>query len=185
MFRAYQWVEYNAIVERRKKKEPGKYLTILYENLVIDTATTMKSVCDHLNISFSANMTENKSPDWLNTFQERKGVTDKEKTIHRNLLKPIDISNVGKWKNKMDPRDQTIAEVVAGDFAKKIYGYDIDNNRDNKPVKISSFDLLKGKYLYFLWQGFAQLKARSFRFNLFYSKLKRKVNKKVPIWEYF
>jgi len=184
LFRTYQWLAFNSIVEKRKKREPGKYLTILYENLVSDPEGTMKTVSEYLNISFTTDITQNKSPEWLDTHYKKIGVTGDRQLIHRNLLKPINTTNVGKWKNKMNPYDQTIAELIAGDFAKKMYGYDIDSNKNNKPVKISSFRLLIGKYTYYLWQAFARLRTKSFRFNLFYSKLKRK-NKKVPIWDYF
>jgi hypothetical protein len=184
LFRACQWVGYNSIVEKRKEIEPGKYLTILYENLVSNTEGTMKLVCEYLDISFAGTMTQNQSPDWLKAHQERMGIAENERMIHRNLMKPIDTSNVGKWKNKMDPYDQMIAEVVTGSFAKKMYRYDIDSNRNNKSLKVSPFTILKGKCVYLIWQEFTRLKAKSFRFNLFYSKLKRK-NRKVPIWEYF
>lgn len=184
-FRACVWVGFNSIVEKRKKKEPGKYLTILYENLVADAEGTMKLVSDYLNIPFTSAMTQNKGPEWLIAHHERKGSADMEKIIHRNLMKPIDTSNIGKWKNKMTPYDQTIAEVLTGDFAKKVYGYDVDSSRNNKPVKISLFTILKSRFLYLIWVNFTRLRAKSFRFNLFYSKLKKRFNKNIPLWEYF
>jgi hypothetical protein len=185
LYRANQWLGYNSIVEKRKQKEPGKILTILYENLVTDTEGTMKKVCDFLAIPFTPSITQNKEPEWLNAHLERTDVTEKETLIHRNLLKPINASNIGKWKNKMNPYDQAVTEIVTGDFAKKMYGYDIDNNRQNKPVKVSILNLMKGKLVYYTWQEFTKLKFKSFRFNLFYSKLKRRWNKNVPLWEYF
>ncbi|HTA26360.1 MAG TPA: sulfotransferase [Bacteroidia bacterium] len=179
-FRAYQWVAFNSIIEQSKKKVPEKYFTVLYENLVTDTEKTMKLVCDYLNISFTTTMIQNKGPEWLNTHVETIGVTGAKKFVHRNLLQPIDTSHVGKWKNKMSLYDQVLTEVITGDFAKKLYGYDIDGNRNNKPIKISSITLLKGKYFYIICQELIRLKMKSFRFNLLYSLLKRKTNKKLP-----
>lgn len=183
-FRAFQWISYNSIVEKRKKSEPDRYLTVLYEDLVRDTERTMKAVCDFLHIPFYKAMIQNRIPVWLNSHAERKGL-DREKMIHRNLLKPISISNIGKWKNNMLPYDQAITEIITGDFAHKIYGYEIDSNRKNKPVKISWFTLLKGKWVYYIWQNFTQLKAKSFRFNLFYSRVRKRLKKNVPLWEAF
>jgi protein-tyrosine sulfotransferase len=182
VFRAYQWVKYNEIVEERKKKEPSKYLTVLYEKLVENTEGTMKSVCEFLQVPFVNEMVQNQGPEWLTTHQERKGIVESDKMIHRNLLKPISTSNIGKWKNKLDPYDRAVTEAITADFARKVYGYEID---ENKSIKISSLALLKGKYKYNAWQKFTRLKAKSFRFNLFYSKLKRAINSKIPIWEYF
>jgi protein-tyrosine sulfotransferase len=182
VFRAFQWLKYNALVEERKKREPKKYITVLYETLVEKTEGTMKEVCEFLHVPFVSEMVQNKGPEWLTTHQERKGIVDNDKMIHRNLLKPISASNIGKWKNKLDPYDQAVTEAITADFARNVYGYDID---ENKSIKISSLSLLKGKCMYAAWQWFTQLKAKSFRFNLFYSKFKRMINKKIPIWEYF
>ena len=184
-FRAYQWLSYNMIVEERKKKEPSKYYTVLYENLVRDTEGTMKLICNFLHIDFEGTMVQNNAPQWLNSHIERRGITDKDKLIHRNLLKPINTSNVGKWKNKMTPNDQAITEIITGDYAHKVYGYDIDGNKDNKPVKISWLVMLKGRCLYYSWVWFSRKKATHFWFNLYYSRLKRKLMKNIPVWDYF
>jgi protein-tyrosine sulfotransferase len=185
IFRANQWLRYNEIIEERKKKEPGRYLTVLYEKLVGNTEATMKLVCEYLQVPFVNGMVQNQSPEWLTSHQERVGVTDKENTIHRNLLKPINTSNVGKWKNKMNPYDQAVTEIITGDFAKKNYGYEIDSKQSDKSIKVSSLSLLKGKFIYNTWQKFTQFKTSSLRFNLFYSRLKRAIYKNTPIWEHF
>ena len=182
-FRAFQWVAFNRIVEKRKKKEPGKILTILYETLVNDTAETMKKVSDFLQIPFEDSMTQNNVPVWLDSHIKRKKIENTDEMIHRNLLKPINTSNVGKWKGKMTLLDQTLTEIITSDYAHKTYGYESGNKKEQ--VKVSPLSLIKSKIIYYIWQNFTQLKAKSFKVNLLYARLKVKRNKNTPPWEYF
>ncbi len=184
-FKAFKWLAFNTIVEGKKKKDPERYFTLLYENLVNDTEATMKDLSSFLNIPFSASMAQNKSPEWLNAHLEKNVLTENAKPFYANLLKPINPSKIGNWKNHMDVYDQTLAEIITGDFAHKMYGYEIDSNHKNKPVKISAYSLFKGNCLYFFWQMFKQVKVKSTRLNLLYARFRIMLNPNVRISKFF
>ena len=171
-FRAFKWMAFNLIVEKRKRKNPDNYFTLKYEILVNDTEATMRSICDFLKIPYVDSMSQNKSPVWV----KETIVPENAKPFISNLSKPVNTSRVANWKNKMNIRDLALTEIITGDFANKTYGYEIDFNRKNKPVKISISSLLKGRFVYYIWQNFKQLKAKSLRFNLFYVRLRVKLN---------
>jgi hypothetical protein len=115
-------------------------------------------------------------PEWLDVHLKNNVVSETTKPFYANLLKPVNTTKIENWKTGMNIYDQTITEIITGDFAKKFYQYDIDSNKTNKPIKISFFTLLRGKIIYYAWQKFKQLKAKSFRFNLFYGRLRVKLN---------
>jgi hypothetical protein len=184
LFNAQKWLSYNKIVENYKVKMPDRFHTIIYEKMVTDTETIMKSLCEFLKIPYMTIMIENVFPEWLNAHLERKGTLKREETAHKGLLSPINTSNVGKWKNKLSLYDQAAIETITADFANKVYGYDIHLDPNNS-IKIPVLRVLKAKCRYFAWQTFSQLKYKSFWFNLMYTRRKQKRFKNMPIWEYF
>ncbi len=185
IFSAQKWLGFNQLVERKKKKMPEKFYTIIYENMVTETEDIMKGLCAFLKVPYSEAMIQNVFPEWLSAHLERKGNVDRKNMVHTGLLAPINTSNVGKWKNKLSAYDQAATEAITADFAKKTYGYDISIDPNSK-IKISGFKILKGKCLYYLWQAFTQARYKSFAFNLMYSKRKqKKKGKDLPMWEYF
>ncbi len=151
-FKAHKWVAFNSIVEERKKEEPDRYFTIKYETLVNDTESIMKSLCDYLKIPFAATMSQNKMPEWLNAHLKNNVVSETTKPFYANLLKPVNTTKIEHRKTGMDPYDQTITQIITGNFARKMYGYEIDSNKADKPIKISLFTLLRGKAVYYAWQ---------------------------------
>ncbi len=185
IFSAQKWLGYNKIVEGFKKKMPSRFYTVIYENMVTETEEIMKGVCSFLKVPYSTAMIENVFPEWLSAHLERKGNIDMKNMVHTGLLSPINTSNVGKWKNKLSAYDQAATEAVTADFARKTYKYDISIDPNNA-IKISGFQIFKGKILYFLWQNFTQARYKSLKFNLMYSKRKqKKKGKDLPVWEYF
>lgn len=187
LFRAYQWLAFNKIVEREKRKSPGRYFTVLYETLVQDTEGTMKKICDFLQIPFSDPMTRNVTPAWLSSHLERRGMSEKGPFMHKSLTEPVNTSNVGKWKRGMDPFARVVTEIVTSKFAKEQYGYDISFTPAENTIKVSPFRLLKGKVLYYTWQTFIRMKFKSLRVNLAYLKLKKAIKGEANIraWEHF
>jgi protein-tyrosine sulfotransferase len=185
VFRAYQWVGFNQIIEQKKKSLPERFFQVKYENLVENPEKVMQSMSKFLEIPFSAEMTQNKKPEILEAQLAQSGMEKKGGEIHKELLRPVNTSNIGKWKKGMTEFDRKVTETITSDYATRTYGYEIYPDPDNKII-VSRFQLLKGKCLYHIWQKFTRLRFKNFQFNLLYSKVKRAIKKeKLPLWEYF
>lgn len=185
IFRAYQWVAFNSIIEATKKKLPGRFFSLKYEELVNETEKTMRGLCGFLNIPFIPEITQNRPPEVLTQSLLKGELMEKAKLIHKELLRPVNTLNVGKWRQGMSGYDRAATEIITADYARKIYGYDINTNREGG-VKVSSFRLVRGRWLYYTWQAFTRWRFKNYVINLIYSRIKRRVMKdKLPVWEYF
>jgi hypothetical protein len=168
-FIAQKWLGYNTILKDNRLKDPQRYYTLLYESMVEDTETNMKKLCEFLNVSFNERMIHNTFSERLESFKNKKLILERTKEIHGNLLKPVNTSNIGKWKNQMSPRNIKIVERITGEFAAVFFNYAIDVSK--KKSGISYGKLLKTKVLYAIWQFFIRMKYRSYWFNSIYTKI--------------
>jgi protein-tyrosine sulfotransferase len=184
-FWAQQWLGFCKVVEKFKQKNQGKCFTVLYENLAANTEEVMKGICTFLNIPYNAQVTQNSTPAWLTGVLNKTNRTEADPMVHKSLTQPVNTSNIGKWKNKMDPEIVAITEIITGDYAHKTYGYDINQDDGKKVIKNSGIKFLWPAILYFFWERFKRAKFRSLRFNLFYSKIKRRMFKDMHFWDYF
>jgi hypothetical protein len=91
---------------------------------------------------------------------------ERTREIHANLLKPVNTSNIGKWKTQMSPGNVKIVEAITGAFASKNFNYPMAI-----PERNSGIAVLKIKIVYAIWQFFTRMKYRSYRFNTFYTKV--------------
>ncbi|MDR8394600.1 sulfotransferase [Aliifodinibius sp. S!AR15-10] len=99
-------------VEQFQKKSPGSVLTIYYEEFVNDPETTVREVCEFLDISFDPEMLEN-DPVYLG---------DNHLKHHENVNKPISNRSVGKWKERLtDQQQRDVEKKLAGNL--KRHGY--------------------------------------------------------------
>jgi len=185
VFRAYQWLEFNKIVERKKAAMQGRFFSVKYENLVSNPEAIMRSLSEFLGIPFSSEMARNKDAAVMNEQLAKSEMRKEGSRIHKELLRPVNTSNIGKWKNGMSEYARFITETITSEFAKETYGYEPGAEQISN-VRLSRFKLLRGKSVYFMWQIFTRMRFKNFQFNLWYSKLKRFIKKdKLPLWEYF
>jgi hypothetical protein len=185
VFRAYQWLEFNKIVERKKAVMPGRFFSIKYENLVSNPEVIMRSLSEFLGIPFSSEMARNKDTTVMHEQLAKSEMRKEGARIHKELLRPVNTSNIGKWKKGMSAYAKLVTETITSEFAKETYGYEPGTEKISS-VRISCYKLLRGKSVYFIWQIFTRMRFKNFQFNLLYSKLKRFLKKdRLPLWEYF
>lgn len=185
LFRAYQWVGFNKIIEAKKRMAPERFFFIKYEKLVNNPETVMRALSEFLKIPFHEGMIRNKATEVLTAELAKSGLEREVAVIHKELLRPVNSLNIGKWEKGMTEYDRVITEKVTSEYARKVYGYEIEIDEKSK-VHISRLKLLKGKCLYYTWQEFTRMRYKNFRINLFYSKIKRAIKKdKLSPWEYF
>jgi protein-tyrosine sulfotransferase len=185
IFRAYQWVAFNSIIEEAKKRLQGRFFSLKYEELVNETEKNMRGLCDFLHIPFMPEITQNRPPEALEGDSLKGELMEQARVIHKELLKPINTSNIGKWKQGMSEFDRTATEIITADYARKTYGCDIDAKSEGG-TGISSFRLMRGRWLYYTWQTFTRWRYKNYTINLTYSRIKRSIMKdKLAVWEYF
>jgi len=185
IFRAYQWLEFNSIAEKEKKKMPSSYFTVIYEDLVNNTEGVMRKLCDFLKIEYSPEMKENKPLSSISNDFVKTEMGGRAAAINDQLSKPITMSNIGKWKSGMSEYDRKVTEMITAKFARKWYNYDIETGKSNKTA-VPVLKLLWGKYLYRTWAAFTRFRFKYLAINKAYLRFKKAVKgDKLPYWEYF
>jgi hypothetical protein len=185
VFMAYKWIGYNKIIEAQKKQLPDRFFFMKYEDLVNTPEVVMQSLSKFLGIAYASEMSANKDSNELTAQLSQSEKESQAAKAHKELLRPINTLNIGKWRNGMSEYDRRITEIITAEYARNTYGYEMDINPESR-VKISSLTLLKGKYLYTTWQFFTRMRHKNFQLNLLYSKIKRFIKKdKLPLADYF
>jgi len=105
---------------KRARKLGGRvgvdnFLEIKYEDLVRTTEGEVKRLCAFLNIPFS--------PIMLNPQQTAKKTM--KNTIafahHKNLMKPINSSSIGKWEKELDTEQKEFVNKKIGKMLKELH----------------------------------------------------------------
>jgi hypothetical protein len=117
---AYRWEHSARKLFYIKKKYPGKFYTIRYEDLVSEPEKYYREMCDFLSIPYNDTVF-----DFYKIQDEamKKFNVEKIMKYHKSLMSPINTSKVNLWKTQLPERDIRIAEFVAGRWTKK-YGYE-------------------------------------------------------------
>lgn len=171
-FLARQWVGYNKYIEKMKRKLPGKFFTIIYEDMVQHTEKTYKLLCEYLQVPYNDLMMNHRFTDSLRVYEKSK-YYERILREQQNLLKPINSSNIGKWKYEMNEYDRAVTEIITANPAKKYYGYDMTTDKKIK-LKISSFKLFKSLIQYGMWELFTKIRFSSYNLNRLYFKKKKR-----------
>jgi hypothetical protein len=100
------------------------YFEVRYEDLVLHPDSTLRRVCQFLDIQFSPQMLEYHRSG-------RDELPNKSLRWHQNSIRPPDPSLVGQWRQKMSISDRTIFEELAGD-ALNLFGYETEKLPPNK-----------------------------------------------------
>jgi len=178
-FISWQWLIHNAIIEDDKKKAPDQYFSLLYENMVKDIEGTMKELCSFLKIPYNESMKEINRTELKDTYSSNADEFLKNK---KSMLKPINLSNIDKWRSEMKPADIEIVERITARFAKENYGYEMttDYRKNGAP----EFKIFRWRIIYSIWLPFTRQRYKSNMMNRIYSKVKKKVKgDKMPVWE--
>lgn len=117
----------------KERLEPEQYLEVRYEDLIQDTESTIRLVCDYLG--------ERYSPDMLRFYRTNKRYPT-DSINNANLAKPIMAGNTGKWQRGLSLREIRIFEAVAGDKLDQ-YGY----QRAFKNPQLSNMERAFCKYI--------------------------------------
>ncbi len=110
---AKYWQQYVEVGEiEGNKLESKDYMSVRYEDLLVQPEESLKKVCDFLNEPYS---------DSLINFKKSKG----EGKTHL-LQKPLQKTNTNKWKEKMTPHDVKVFEGAAAETL-RAHNYIIEN----------------------------------------------------------
>ena len=178
-FIAQKWLAYNDILLKCKKQFSQKFFTLLYENMVGNPETSMKELCKFLPIPYDDKMIHNSFPERLESFGSEKLVMDRVQEVHSNLLKPVNTSNIGKWKAGMSPEEVKIVEAITGKFAAENFNYEL--SEDTKTPFLMRLGIAKTKVIYYVWQMFTRAKYKSYGFNMLYTKLNISLGRETGI----
>jgi len=134
---AFRWKFSNKKVLNVSKRFPENFYFIRYEDLISNPETELKKICAFLGIEFNSSVLNfheitkvriiNYSNEEVETFMR----------FHSNLLKPINTSKSGVWKNEMKLRDLKISESIAGKWAEQ-FNYPLKHSRISLGYKLLS-----------------------------------------------
>lgn len=82
-------------------------LEVRYEDLVLDTETTLRETCRFLDEQFEPQMLS-----WEEKVDEQ--VPSRERHIHTKLKRKADATDVARWKREMTAREVLVAEAFMG-----------------------------------------------------------------------
>lgn len=122
---------------RRHAGDLRRYLEIRYEDLLLNTETTLRRVCDFLDLPFDPAMLDYhlRADERINELRRpvksadgRIIATEKERiSVYSNLRKPMDVSRLGRWRTEMSDEDLACFETTAGEALKEL-GYALGRN---------------------------------------------------------
>jgi hypothetical protein len=88
-------------------------MNVLYENLVNDSEKVIRQMCELVGLNFSPDMLSHSEKD-LTIFKNSVGHLSRDR-----ISKPIDNSQIGRWRHDLDPSQVEEFEKVAGDVLKR------------------------------------------------------------------
>lgn len=127
---AYGWFVFNKKIEEAKNSCPSKFYTLRYEDLVSSPKEKTIEICDFLNLEYSKEM--------LSFFSRINDLPITLPKNHLNLLKPINASQVGKYKKVLSNNEIELIDFICRDFAKR-YEYYPTTNKNKFHFKIKLF----------------------------------------------
>jgi len=113
------WKILNKKIERAKRKNPEKFITVKFEDFLMTPEKFLKEWCEFLSIEYSESMMK---------FYEIKDQVNEHYTpeqvnkVHSSLLKPIVPGKINAWMDKMSKKDAMICEFVTSRYINS-YGY--------------------------------------------------------------
>lgn len=112
------WLQGNLLVEKYKQKYPDKFFTVKYEDLVGRKNEIMKDLLHFLGLAYT---------DAVFDFNRKAAEADKKQLeasnhFHKELLKPVNTDNIGKWKKGLSEKEVNYINYRVHSYAYKL-GY--------------------------------------------------------------
>ena len=120
---AYGWLIFNQKIDEIKHQRPNKFYTLRYEDLVETPEKITKEICQFLGLTFQENM--------ITIDKSIKKLPINLPKNHRNLLQPINTSQVGKFEQSIPVNKLELIDYICGEYAEK-YNY-IKTTHVNQP----------------------------------------------------
>lgn len=112
-----RWSRSVRYAERNSKAYPDAYLTIKYEELVEEPEATVKRICDFFMLSYTDHLLTAEGQE----FWRWRGTNS---SFEKQAKRPIDASNVGRYKEALSSFDLLVCELMLGKWLNK-YQYDL------------------------------------------------------------
>ncbi len=128
-----KWLEYNRIFDVFKAKSPNRYLTLRFEDLVLDKESFFEKFEQYTGISGLSEL-EDMRLNYKGQFEEK--LSEELKDQHQATVKPLDPKKIGHFKHKLDKKQIKTIESVSFPYALD-YGYELTNSKRSITVKES------------------------------------------------
>jgi hypothetical protein len=113
---ATKWKLFYKKVRKASRLRPELYRTVRYEDLVEDPAREMKALCEFLGIPYHAEMLDfYKKEDEVFKVYPKEFIT----RYHANLVKQVNKSRSGIWKEKLTPKEIRMVDFAVGKIAEE------------------------------------------------------------------
>jgi hypothetical protein len=126
------WLD--GITKARSQLENIKwYLEIRFEDLVIHTQSTLKTICNFIDLTWhpgmleyykSANVRLAELTSVVSPDGKRLVPAEERRKIHIATTRPPQASHIGQWKIRMTKSDRASFEMIAGDMLRDL-GYEV------------------------------------------------------------
>jgi hypothetical protein len=112
-FSVSRWQLYNKVIAKNQQKYPERFLTLRYEDIVINPGEEIRKLCQFLSIDFL--------PEMLDYHQKLGNYfkDEKFKELHISLEQPFDKSKIGVWRNELSMNQVKNAEILVGSFPER------------------------------------------------------------------
>lgn len=129
----YLWKRQNKAISELKNKYPQQYFFLKYEDLVIHTEKTIRSICEFLELDFQPEIMDYRKE----TTERYDQYTELFKDKHRSLLQPIDIKIAEKWKTKLKPKHRREIEYATYSLAQQ-FGYSFEKPSNTLALQLKT-----------------------------------------------
>ena len=125
LFLAYRWKLSAKSLLRMKRKHPGSFYTIRYEDVVSDPGRYIKEMCSFLCIRYVPQVLE-----YAQTSESkyREQIEAKLEAHHKKVFEPVSTDRINVWKSEMNDKDVRTADLIVGKYA-ELSGYTRKYNR--------------------------------------------------------
>jgi hypothetical protein len=137
---------------RRQSKHVPHYMEVRYEQLILDTEPTLRSICEFFELPWSDDVLDyhQRSAERLEEMKRELPADGKRTTLsverrmatHARTTQAPDPKRVSRWREQMDPADRRLFESIAGELLVEL-GYVIGDGpgtepRDDEPAAARS-----------------------------------------------
>lgn len=121
-FHGYTWLRYAQTIMQLQRDYPDRVMLAHYEQMVQDTESNIKKICDFFNITFQPEMLtpHQKVGVQQQDLQKNVGVRDQKRI--GDLIKPINTNRLEAWKKKLSPTEIADVEALCGSVGQRL-GY--------------------------------------------------------------